>query len=69
MALFVLLKVLQYQPTNARVLVFKAFLEAFRSNRERSASLFSQARNTDPDIDRQYLGLQFNGAGNIDVVF
>jgi hypothetical protein len=63
------LKVLQYQPTNARVLIFKAFLEAFRGNRDRSASLFDQARNADPDIDRQYLGLQFNGAGKISLVF
>jgi tetratricopeptide (TPR) repeat protein len=59
--------VLQYQPTNARVLIFQAFLEAYRSNRDRALSLFEQARSADPDIDRQYLGLQFNGAKQIDV--
>lgn len=60
--------VLQYQLTNARVLIFKAFLETYRGNRQHADTLFQQARNADPDIDRQYVGLQFSAANNIDLV-
>jgi len=38
--------------------MYRGFLEAFRNKNEESKKFFAQARAANPDIDRQYLGLQ-----------
>jgi hypothetical protein len=42
----------------AKVSMYRGFLEAFRGKNEEAKKYYAQARAADPDIDRQYLGLQ-----------
>lgn len=47
----------------AKVSMYRGFLEVFRGKSEEAKKYFTQARAADPDIDRQYLGLQSGSPG------